>query len=190
MGQRTAEEKGVTALTDEGLLTKVWKVKLLILDVDGVLTDGRISIDDAGLETKFFDVKDGHGLKLLKRYGIDAVLLTGRRSQVVEHRAADLGITEVHQGVLNKAEALPGILEGRQLTPQQTAYVGDDIVDIPLFRRVGLSIAVADAVAEARATADYVTDHRGGRGAVREVCELILKAQDRWADVAAKYEFE
>jgi 3-deoxy-D-manno-octulosonate 8-phosphate phosphatase (KDO 8-P phosphatase) len=179
----------VKELTDEGLLTKIRRVKLLILDVDGVLTDGRISIDDAGLETKFFDVKDGHGLKILKRYGIDVVLLTGRRSRVVEHRAADLGIAEVHQGVLNKAEALPGILEGRQLTPQQAAYIGDDIVDIPLLRRVGFSIAVADAVAEAKAMADYVTDRKGGRGAVREVCELILKVQDRWADVAARYEF-
>jgi len=164
-------------------------VKLLILDVDGVLTDGRISIDDAGLETKFFDVKDGHGLKVLRRYGIDVVVLTGRRSRVVEHRAADLGITEVHQGVLNKVEALPGILEGRKLTCEQAAYVGDDIVDIPLFRKVGFSIAVADAVPEARIMADYVTDHKGGRGAVREVCDLILKAQGHWADVAARYEF-
>lgn len=188
-GTTNSGGKVVKELTDEGLLTKIRRVKLLILDVDGVLTDGRISIDDAGLETKFFDVKDGHGLKILKRYGIDVVLLTGRRSRVVEHRAADLGIAEVHQGVLNKAEALPGILEGRQLTPQQAAYIGDDIVDIPLLRRVGFSIAVADAVAEAKAMADYVTDRKGGRGAVREVCELILKVQDRWADVAARYEF-
>jgi len=108
---------------------------------------------------------------------------------VVEHRAADLGITEVHQRILNKAEALDKILAGRNLSPDQTAYVGDELVDIPVFKRVGVAIAVADAVAEAREAADYVTRNRGGRGAVREVCELILKAQERWADVAARYGF-
>jgi 3-deoxy-D-manno-octulosonate 8-phosphate phosphatase (KDO 8-P phosphatase) len=156
--------------TEERLLKKIRKVKLLILDVDGVLTDGRIVIDDAGLESKAFDVKDGHGLKILMRSGIDVVLLTGRRSRVVEHRAADLGITEIHQG-------------------EETACVGDDVVDIPLLRRAGFSVAVADAVPEVRQIADYVTQHGGGRGAVREVCEAILKAQNRWADVAARYEF-
>ncbi|MCE5281250.1 MAG: HAD-IIIA family hydrolase [Deltaproteobacteria bacterium] len=174
---------------DVRLRNKVLGVKLLILDVDGVLTDGRIVFDDAGLQSKFFDVKDGHGLKMLMRCGIDVVLLTGRLSRVVEHRAADLGITEVHQRILDKAEALDKILTRRNLTPEQTAYVGDDVVDIPVFNRVGLAVAVADAVAEARAAADYVTRHRGGRGAVREVCELILKGQERWADVAAKYGF-
>ena len=164
-------------------------MKLLILDVDGVLTDGRIIIDDAGLESKQFDVKDGHGLKMLMRYGIDVVLLTGRRSRVVEHRAADLGITEVHQGIRNKAEAFAEILNRREIAPEETACVGDDVVDIPLLRRAGFSVAVADAVPEVRQIVDYVTHHEGGRGAVREVCEVILKAQDRWADVAARYEF-
>ncbi len=174
---------------DVRLRNKFLGVKLLILDVDGVLTDGRIVFDDAGLQSKFFDVKDGHGLKMLMRCGIDVVLLTGRLSRVVEHRAADLGIAEVHQRILDKAEALDKILARRNLAPEQTAYVGDDVVDIPVFNRVGLAIAVADAVAEARGAADYVTGHRGGRGAVREVCELILKVQGRWADVAARYGF-
>jgi 3-deoxy-D-manno-octulosonate 8-phosphate phosphatase (KDO 8-P phosphatase) len=165
---------------DVRLRNKVLGVKLLILDVDGVLTDGRVVFDDAGLQSKFFDVKDGHGLKMLMRCGIDVVLLTGRLSRVVEHRAADLGIAEVHQRILDKSEALDKILAHRNLTPEQTAYVGDDVVDIPVFNRVGLAVAVADAVAEARAAADYVTRHRGGRGAVREVCELILKGQERW----------
>src|SRR5512138_3273505 len=96
---------GRDAITDERLLSKIRKVKLLVLDVDGVLTDGRIIIDDAGLESKQFDVKDGHGLKILMRYDIDVVLLTGRQSRVVEYRAADLGITEIHQGIRNKREA-------------------------------------------------------------------------------------
>jgi len=174
---------------EERLLNKISKIKLLILDVDGVLTDGRIVIDDAGLESKQFDVKDGHGLKILMRYGIDVVLLTGRQSRVVEHRATDLGITEVHQGIWNKAEAFEEILKRRNITPEETACVGDDVVDIPLLRRAGFSVAVADAVLEARQVADYVTHRPGGRGAVREVCEVILKAQNRWSDVAVKYGF-
>lgn len=176
--------------TDERLLNKIRKVKLLILDVDGVMTDGRIIIDDAGIESKHFDVKDGHGLKILMRCNIDVVLLTGRKSHVVDHRAADLGITEVHQGIRNKVEAFVGVLERRKLTPEETAYVGDDVVDIPLLKRVGFAVAVADAVPEVRHVADYVTDRPGGRAAVREVCEVILRAQDRWTDVAARYEFE
>lgn len=177
------------AVTDERLLNKIRKVRLLILDVDGVMTDGRIIIDDAGLESKQFDVRDGHGLKILMRCDIGVALLTGRRSKVVEHRAADLGITEVYQGVWNKAEAFTGILERYRLASVETAYVGDDIVDIPLLKRVGFSVAVADAVPEARKVADYVTKRTGGRGAVREVCELILIAQGRWEEVAARYEF-
>lgn len=176
-------------VTDEKLLNKIRGVKLLILDVDGVLTDGRIVIDDAGLESKQFDVRDGHGLKILMRCGIAVALLTGRRSRVVEHRAAELGIAEVHQGIWNKAEAFDAILKRRQMTPAETACVGDDVVDIPILRRAGFSVAVADAVLEARQVADYVTEHPGGRGAVRELCELILKAQNRWPEVAARYEF-
>lgn len=179
----------VKEVTDERLLGRIRGIKLLILDVDGVMTDGRIIIDDAGLESKQFDVRDGHGLKILMRCGIDVVLLTGRKSRVVDHRAADLGITEVHQGVWNKPEVFDEILKGRKLAPEQTAYVGDDVVDIPLIKRVGFGVAVADACLEAIKAADYVTDHPGGRGAVREVCEVILKAQDRWGEVAARYEF-
>jgi 3-deoxy-D-manno-octulosonate 8-phosphate phosphatase (KDO 8-P phosphatase) len=174
---------------DERLLNKIRKVRFLILDVDGVMTDGMIIIDDAGLESKHFDVRDGHGLKIIMRCGIGVALLTGRRSRVVEHRAADLGISEVYQGVWNKAEAFVGILERCKLAPEETAYVGDDVVDIPLLKRVGFSVAVADAVPEARKIADYVTKHPGGRGAVREVCEMILTAQGRWGEVAARYEF-
>lgn len=180
----------VNGVTDKILLEKIRKVRLLILDVDGVLTDGRIMIDDAGLESKAFDVKDGHRLKMIMRAGIDVALITGRRSRVVEHRAAELGIAEVHQGALNKVEVFSEILVRRKVHPEETACVGDDVVDIPLFRRAGFSVAVADAVEEAKALADYVTRSDGGRGAVREVCELILKVQNRWADVTARYELE
>jgi 3-deoxy-D-manno-octulosonate 8-phosphate phosphatase (KDO 8-P phosphatase) len=174
--------------TDEQLLSRIRRIKLLILDVDGVMTDGKIIIDDAGLESKQFDVKDGHGLKILMRYGIDVALLTGRKSRVVDHRAADLGITEVHQGIWNKREVFDDILRRRNLAAEETAYIGDDIVDVPLLRRVGFGVAVADACPEAIRAAVYVTEHSGGRGAVREVCEMILRAQGRWEDVVARYE--
>ena len=176
-------------VTDERLLNRIRGIKLLILDVDGVMTDGRIIIDDKGLESKHFDVRDGHGLKILMRCGIDVVLLTGRKSHVVDHRAADLGIKEVHQGIWNKREVFDEILKRRKLPPEETAYVGDDVVDIPLLKRVGFGVAVADACPEATGVADYVTEHPGGRGAVREVCEVILKGQGRWGEVAERYEF-
>jgi 3-deoxy-D-manno-octulosonate 8-phosphate phosphatase (KDO 8-P phosphatase) len=182
-------ERRVKALTDERLLEKIRKVRLLMMDVDGVMTDGRIVIDDAGLESKHFNVRDGHGLKMLMRVQIEVALVTGRTSRVVECRAADLGIAEVHQGIWNKTDVFAGILERRKLAAEETAYIGDDIVDIPLLRRVGFSVAVADAVPEVRGVVDYVTEHTGGQGAVREVCEMILKAQGRWGEVAAHYEF-
>ncbi|MBA4421795.1 MAG: phenylphosphate carboxylase subunit delta [Syntrophus sp. (in: bacteria)] len=171
------------------MLSRIRGIKLLILDVDGVMTDGRIIIDDAGLESKQFDVKDGHGLKMLMKSGIDVVLLTGRKSRVVDHRAVDLGIAEVHQGIWNKREVFDEILKRRKLSPEETAYVGDDVVDIPLLKRVGFGVAVVDACPEATGVADYVTEHSGGRGAVREVCEVILKVQGRWEELAARYEF-
>ncbi len=173
---------------DQKLRDKIQPICLLILDVDGVLTDGRIIMDDAGNETKNFDVRDGHGLKLLMRYGIDVVFLTGRSSRVVEHRARDLGIAEVHQGILNKADALAGILGKRKLAPEQVAIMGDDVVDVPLLRRAGFSATTADAPAYVREAADYVTERSGGRGAVREVCDAILQVQGKWPDVARKYE--
>jgi 3-deoxy-D-manno-octulosonate 8-phosphate phosphatase (KDO 8-P phosphatase) len=179
----------VKEVNDVRLLSRICKIKLLILDVDGVMTDGRIIIDDAGLESKQFDVRDGHGLKMLMRCGIDVILLTGRKSRVVDHRAADLGITEVHQGVWNKREVFDEILKRRSLAPEETAYVGDDVVDIPILKRVGFGVAVADACPEATGVADYVTERPGGRGAVREVCEMILKVQGRWGDMAERYEF-
>lgn len=175
--------------TDEAVKEKMRKIRLLMLDVDGVLTDGRIIIDDAGQESKHFDVKDGHGIKLIMRYGIDVVLLTGRSSAVVTHRAKDLGIREVFQKVLNKSEFFQKFIEERGIRPAEIAYMGDDVVDIPVLKRVGFSVAVKDAVDEVKGVVDYVTDKPGGRGAVREVCDLILKVQGRWDEVARRYEF-
>jgi 3-deoxy-D-manno-octulosonate 8-phosphate phosphatase (KDO 8-P phosphatase) len=173
---------------DEKLLKKIRGIKLLILDVDGVLTDGRIIIDDLGNETKNFDVRDGHGLKLLMRYGIDVVLLTGRKSKVLEYRAKELDVTEVYQNAKNKVTVLEDILRKRNINGDNVAYVGDDMVDVPVFLKVGFSVAVADAVIYAREAADYITEKRGGRGAVREICEIILKAQGKWEEIASRYD--
>ncbi|MBN1663516.1 MAG: HAD-IIIA family hydrolase [Deltaproteobacteria bacterium] len=172
----------------EELLENIRSLKLLILDVDGVLTDGKVIMDDAGRESKHFDVRDGHGLKMLMRTGVDVVFLTGRKSAVVEHRARDLGIGEVHQGVWNKLERYEEIVKKRNLSAREVAYIGDDVVDVPSMRRVGFSVAVADAVEEVKKIADYTTREKGGSGAVREVCDMIMKLQGKWEEVASKYE--
>lgn len=171
----------------ETLVDKIRKVKVLILDVDGVLTDGRIIISDDGQETKCFDVRDGHGLKLMKRAGINVIFLTGRKSRVVEHRARELGVDKVYQGVLDKLAIYREILAADNLLPEQVAYIGDDIVDLNVLRRVGLSVTVSDAHSEVRASVDLVTERPGGRSAVREVCELILKVQGKWDDLMTRY---
>jgi len=163
------------------------KINVLVLDVDGVLTDGRIIMDDRGRESKHFHVRDGHGIKMLLGAGIDVVLLTGRTSRVVAHRARDLGVREVYQGAKDKVRVFNRMVLERKMTVDRFAYMGDDIVDVPLFRVVGLAVAVADACSEAREAAHYVTRLDGGKGAVREVCELILRALGKWEGVAVKY---
>lgn len=159
------------------------RVRMLVLDVDGVLTDGRVMYDDEGREIKSFDVKDGHGLRLLMRAGIEVVLLSGRPSGAVEYRAQELGIREVFLACTDKGAVLQELLRRKGLSPQEVCCVGDDLVDLPLFQEVGLAVAVANAAPELKARAHYVTNRPGGRGAVREVCELILKAQGRWEEL-------
>lgn len=171
------------------MVEKLRKIKLLIMDVDGVMTDGRIIIDDEGRESKNFNVRDGHGIKILQRYGISVALLTGRQSNVVKHRARDLDIKDVYQKVFNKKEVYEKILKKHKLSPDETAFIGDDIVDIPVLKRAGFAVAVADAEDVVKKSVHYVAKNRGGHGAVREVCEMILQAQGKWADVAARYEF-
>jgi 3-deoxy-D-manno-octulosonate 8-phosphate phosphatase (KDO 8-P phosphatase) len=171
----------------ERSLEKAKHVKLLILDVDGVLTDGRIVIDDRGVETKCFDVRDGHGIKLLRRANIEVAIITGRQSQVVSHRARELGIDSVYQNIHDKLEVYEAILKEKGLKDGEVSFVGDDIVDLPLLRRVGFSAVVADGIEELKPYADYVSKNRGGRGAVREISELILKAQGKWPALMERY---
>lgn len=162
-------------------------IKLLLLDVDGVMTDGRIVYDANGIETKFFNVKDGHGIKMLQRAGIEVGIISGRESLVVSNRAAELGITLVYQKALDKLGPYLEILGLRGLTDAEVAFMGDDIIDIPLMRRVGFAAAPADAIDYVREHAHHVTENRGGWGAVREVCDLLLKGTGAWEAVTERY---
>jgi len=177
----------MAAEQDKKLIEAARKTRLLILDVDGVLTDGGIILGGDGTELKRFHVRDGHGIKLVQRAGIPVAIITGRQSDVVERRAAELGITDVYQRCLDKIVAYEDLTQKHGLEDSQVAYVGDDVVDIPIFRRVGLSVAVADATEEARAEAMMITSLGGGMGAVREVTDFILKAGGRWDDVVSRY---
>lgn len=162
-------------------------IRLLLLDVDGVMTDGRIVYDAHGIETKFFNVKDGHGIKMLQRGGVDVGIISGRESQVVTNRAAELGITILYQKALDKLTPYREILAATGLSDEQVAFMGDDIIDIPVMRRVGFSAAPADAIDYVRDHAHFVSQNRGGWGAVRELCDLILKGIGAWDTVTARY---
>ncbi len=166
---------------------KARRVRLAIFDVDGVMTDGTLLLDDDGRETKGFNSLDGHGLKMLATSGVMLAILTGRTSRCVTHRAANLGITLVRQGVEDKLEGFVTMLSELGLDPTETAYMGDDVVDLPVLRRCGLSVAVPDSHDLVRQHADYVTRAGGGRGAVREACELIMRAQGTLDARLAKY---
>ena len=166
---------------------KLARIKLLLMDVDGVLTDGRIIYDNQGNELKAFDVKDGHGLKMVQRADIALGIITGRSSQVVAKRAAELGIAILYQGAKVKLDPYREILKQTGLSDAEVAYVGDDIVDLPLLRRVGFSATVADALDEVKERVDFVTRRPGGRGAVREICDMLLQAQGRWESLTERY---
>jgi 3-deoxy-D-manno-octulosonate 8-phosphate phosphatase (KDO 8-P phosphatase) len=163
------------------------RIRLLIMDVDGVLTDGRIIQDRFGHELKAFDVKDGHGIVMAHRAQLKTALISGRESEAITRRAQELGIELVFQKVWNKLEAYAKILAETRLAPEEIAYVGDDLVDLPVLRRVGLAVAVADAVEEVKAAAHLITQRPGGQGAVREVIEFILRAQGVWETLLARY---
>jgi len=165
---------------------KAKDIRLVILDVDGVMSDGRIVIDDNGVESRNFDIKDGMGVVVLQLCGIEVAIITSKKSGAVRHRAEELKIKRFHEGIKKKTEPYEQMLEEMNIHDAQVCYVGDDLVDLAMMRRVGLPVAVGDAVAEVKEAAAYVTTAAGGRGAVREVAEMILKAQDKWDKVLAK----
>ncbi|MBN2476663.1 MAG: HAD hydrolase family protein [Pirellulales bacterium] len=162
-------------------------IELILSDVDGVLTDGRIVFDNQGVETKRFSIRDGLGVRLWQKAGYRFGLITLRSSQVVRIRAGELGIEIVRQGTEEKLPTLHQVLDELGLAPQQTCYLGDDLPDLPVVRAVGLGVAVSDACAELREAAHHVTATAGGFGAVREIVETILKAQRRWDEVIQPY---
>jgi 3-deoxy-D-manno-octulosonate 8-phosphate phosphatase (KDO 8-P phosphatase) len=172
----------------QGLKEKAKKIRLLMLDVDGVLTDGRIIYDSRGRDMKFFDVHDGLGVYLLYQCGIKTILITAKGSRTIKPRARDMRVAEVFQDIKPKSSALAGICNKYKVKAEEICFMGDDLVDLCLMDRVGLSVAVFNACPEIKQSASYITVRSGGRGAVREIAELILKAQGRWEEVIKSYD--
>jgi 3-deoxy-D-manno-octulosonate 8-phosphate phosphatase (KDO 8-P phosphatase) len=166
---------------------KAKKIKLLIMDVDGVLTDGRIVYANSGDELKFFDVTDGMGLALFSRVGLKSAILTAKKSKIVSKRAKDIHIDRVYQNAFKKSEVFNKILADFKVSPGEVCFIGDDVIDIPVLRRVGLAVCVPNAVPEVKNEAHYITKKKGGRGAVREVIDMILKNQGKWDGVMKRY---
>ena len=156
---------------------KIKHLKLLILDVDGVLTDGRLFFDDTGREYKCFHARDGHGIKLLRQSGVEVAVISGRKSNSVAIRMQSLGVEQVYQGHENKRAAFAEILRNLNLSPKQVAHVGDDVLDLPIMVQAGFAVAVADAHFAVKRHADWCTQTPGGLGAVREICDLIMQVQ-------------
>lgn len=171
---------------DQQLLERAKNIKLLVLDVDGVMTNGKIYYGNYGDELKAFDVKDGFGTVLLRRAGIETVIITAKKSKVVRLRAKDIGIKYVYENH-SKLNVFNKVLQKFKLTKEQACFIGDDLIDIPVLKSAGLSVAVPQAVNEVKGAASYITKADAGRGAVREVCELILKSQGKWEEVTKKY---
>ena len=173
---------------EEFLLEKTKKIKLLLLDVDGVLTDGRIIYDSKGRDLKLFDVHDGLGVYLLKKAGIKTILITAKGSRAIKPRARDMRVEAVFENISPKSSVLDKILKKYKVDAEEVCFVGDDLVDLCLMKRVGFAVAVFNACAEIKQNANYITLKEGGRGAVREVAELILKSQGKWQDLVGLYD--
>ncbi len=173
---------------EEDLIDKVKKIKVLLLDVDGVLTDGRIIYDSHGRDLKFFNVHDGMGVYLLKKAGIATLLITAKGSRAIKPRARDMGVDAVFENISPKTRVLQKILKKYRINKEELCFVADDLVDLGLMREVGLPIAVVNACAEIKKAATYITSREGGKGAVREVAELILKTQGKWDELIKTYD--
>jgi len=171
----------------EDITGRARRIKLLLMDCDGVLTDGRLWLTSDGDEQKAFHARDGQGISLLHRAGLRTGIITGRTSSAVDRRAQDLKMSYVRQYAKDKIKALDEILADAGVARDECAYIGDDVADIPVMRRVGFAVAVSDAVEETKQAAHYLTELKGGQGAVREACDLILKAQGRWDELMERF---
>jgi 3-deoxy-D-manno-octulosonate 8-phosphate phosphatase (KDO 8-P phosphatase) len=173
---------------DTELIERAKRIQMIVFDVDGVLTGGEIIFGQSGEVMKIFHAQDGLGISAAHKKGIKTAIITGRQSDIVRLRSEELQVTHVYQGVANKLEGLGKLLNKYQLDVRQVAYVGDDLNDLPILCQVGLACAVANAVAEVKECAHYVAQKQGGQGAVREIIEMILKAQGKWQDVVELYQ--
>jgi len=169
------------------VMSRAEKIRLLICDIDGVMTDGRLYFLGDGNEFKSFHARDGHGIKLLRQSGVETAVISGRNSPAVQKRMDSLGVKYVYQGFENKREPYAELLSTLMLTPEQTAFIGDDVLDLPIMRQVGLAIAVSDAHFSLHDHSHWVTHQKGGMGAVREVCDLIMNAQDTLKAIIESY---
>ncbi len=172
----------------KSITSRIERVRMIVLDVDGVLTNGQIFFGNSGELFKQFSVQDGMGISLARQAGLRVAVITGRTSDIVRLRSAELKIDDVYQGSMSKEQALDDLLAKYSLSAEEVCYIGDDLIDLPVLLRVGLPCAVANAVREVKAAAVYTAVREGGRGAVREIIEMILKAQDRWAGLIEKYQ--
>jgi 3-deoxy-D-manno-octulosonate 8-phosphate phosphatase (KDO 8-P phosphatase) len=163
------------------------RVKLLITDIDGVMTDGRIVYSVYGDELKFFDVTDGFGISLLNRVGIKTIIITAKKSRIVKLRARDLKVLKAYAGFIDKRVPFADVLKRFKIPPEEICFIGDDLIDVPVLKQVGFAVSVPNGMEEVKAVAHHVTTKSGGRGAVREVCELILKSQNKWDEATARY---
>ena len=163
------------------------RVKLLITDIDGVMTDGRIVYSVYGDELKFFDVTDGFGMSLLHRVGIKTVIITAKKSRIVKLRARDLKVAKAYAGFPDKLIPFNDVLKRFKISAEEICFIGDDLIDVPILKRVGFAVSVPNGIEEVKAIAHHITIKSGGRGAVREICELLLKSQGKWAEATSRY---
>ncbi len=174
-------------MIDSIVIEKLKRIKLLLLDVDGVMTDGGIIYNDHGEEIKKFSCRDGFGIRILMDAGIDVGIVTGRKSGVLLHRCKNLGISLIFDGIIEKDRVLEPVLQKTRIGSEEIAFMGDDLIDLPLMKRVGLAVTVADAHETVLEHAHLITCSKGGDGAVREVCEAILKAKGLWAKIIGRF---
>jgi len=168
-------------------LERIKRIKVLILDIDGVMTDGHIIYSVYGDELKFFDVQDGFGITLLRKAGIKSVIITAKKSRIVKLRARDMKVAKAYQGYMDKVKAFNKAVRKFRVAPEEVCFIGDDLIDLPVLKRVGFAVAVPNAVEEVKKAAHHTTERAGGHGAVRELCDLILKSQGKWDLATAKY---
>jgi len=177
----------MTTEIESSIATKAQKIKLLICDVDGVLSDGKVYFSNQGDELKNFNIKDGLGIKLLQNAGIKVAIITGRESQIVAHRAKELGINILFQGRSDKRATFQEIIDSLSLSAEEVAHIGDDLPDLPLMKKAGLGLCVNDAHSFVKQNADWVASKNGGQGAVREAADMLLQAQGKLDDILSSY---